>query len=358
MERLVAGENPGIIPLVLLSREGRRIGLEGHVNVRFEGGQALELRGIFRDMTENKRARDALRVSEENLAVILQSIGDAVMATDKEGRVARNLAAEKLTGYSEIEAMGRSFAEVFEIIHEDTRAPAVVPIQQVLDTGEAGRIPDGVLLVARDGTERPIADSAAPIRDRAGQTVGVVLVAREVTEERRAQREILLLNETLEERVQRRTAELEKATAVLRESEERFRMMVEGVQDYAIIMLDPQGNVVSWNIGAERMMGYTASEIIGQNMFRFYLEKALEAGLPQKELALATEYSHFEDEGMRVRRDGSTFWVSVVITALHDREGRLRGFSKINRDITERRENERLALRSQRLEAIGTWPAA
>ena len=123
----------------------------------------------------------------------------------------------------------------------------------------------------------------------------------------------------------------------LRESEERFRLLVEGVKDYAIFMLDPDGIIVSWNSGAEAIKGYRAEEIIGQHFSVFYTDEAIERSWPQRELEVAGRDGRLEDEGWRVRKDGSTFWANVIITALYDSEGELRGFAKVTRDMTERR---------------------
>jgi len=127
--------------------------------------------------------------------------------------------------------------------------------------------------------------------------------------------------------------EYEKA---LRDSERRFRLLVEAVQDYAIFMLDAGGHITSWNIGAERLKGYKASEIIGQHFSKFYPEDDNAAGKPQRELAIASSEGRVEDEGWRVRKDGSQFWANVVITAIKDANGAVIGFSKVTRDFTER----------------------
>jgi PAS domain S-box-containing protein len=130
------------------------------------------------------------------------------------------------------------------------------------------------------------------------------------------------------------------ASEALRESEERFRILVDGVKDYAIIMLDPAGYVMSWNQGAERIKGYRDDEIIGRHFSRFYVEEDVLQGKPQRELEQAAEAGRFEDEGWRMRRDGSRFWANVVISAIRDETGQLRGFSKITRDISERKRIE------------------
>src|SRR5919199_1125189 len=127
---------------------------------------------------------------------------------------------------------------------------------------------------------------------------------------------------------------------ILRESEERFRLLVEGVKDYAIFMLDPEGYVSTWNEGARRIKGYEEEEIIGEHFSVFYTDEAVERGRPREVLLVAEAEGRYEEEGVRVRKDGSTFFASVLITALRDEEGDLRGFAKVTRDITARKEAE------------------
>lgn len=174
---------------------------------------------------------------------------------------------------------------------------------------------------------------------------------REIVERQRAQEALQNAKQDLELRVRQRTAELTNANEVLivevaqrkqteeklRRTEERFRLLVESVQDYAIVMLSPAGIVTSWNVGAQRMNGYEAEEIIGQHFSRFFLAEDLERGKPKMELDVAAAEGRFVDEAWRGRRDGSCFWASVVITALRDAHGKLIGFSKITRDLSERR---------------------
>jgi len=160
---------------------------------------------------------------------------------------------------------------------------------------------------------------------------------RKALEERREQ------NRRLEEQVAERTAEL-------RSSEERFRLLVEGTRNVAIFMLDPAGRIMSWNPAAERIKGYRAAEIIGRHFSIFYPAEDVAAQKPERELAIATAEGKYEEEGWRMRKDGSRFWASVVITALRDESGTLRGFSKVTRDITERKiaeENTRQLLQEE-----------
>jgi PAS domain S-box-containing protein len=166
------------------------------------------------------------------------------------------------------------------------------------------------------------------VRDEAGRIRGFFMVSRDLSEQWRT-------------------------SVRVRESEERFRLLVENVQDYGIFMLDPLGRVVTWNAGAERIKGYRASEIIGQHFSRFYPDEAIRAGVCEAELATADRDGRFEDEGWRIRKDGSMFWANVTITALRDRIGELRGFAKVTRDLTARMsaESERRRL-AQAEEAI------
>lgn len=181
-------------------------------------------------------------------------------------------------------------------------------------------------------------------------------------------------NEDLERRVSERTAQLEAANQSLereiaerkrideklREKEEFYRLLVEKVNDYAIFMLDPDGHIVSWNQGAERIKGYRVEEIVGEHFSRFYTTEDVENGKPDMELRVAAKDGRYEEDGWRVRKDGSLFFANVLITALRNEEGQLRGFSKVTRDITKRRQIEealRLAeeqlRQSQKLEAVG-----
>src|SRR5438067_341060 len=134
------------------------------------------------------------------------------------------------------------------------------------------------------------------------------------------------------------------ASPALNQSEERFRLLVESVKDYAIFMLDPGGHVLTWNAGAERIKGYAAHEIIGRHFSTFYPADARQSGWTEHELQVAAETGRFVDEGWRIRKDGTSFWAGVTITALRDRQGRLIGFAKLTRDLTGQKRAEALEL--------------
>jgi PAS domain S-box-containing protein len=181
---------------------------------------------------------------------------------------------------------------------------------------------------------------------------------RDITERKDFEHSTRTRNEELDS-VRERTAavadaKLADANVATRQSEDRFRLLVNGVKDYAICMLDPSGNVASWNAGAERIKGYTAEEIIGKNLSVFYEPADAKDGRPQANLTVAAETGRAEDEGRRVRKDGSTFWANVVLSPIHDSAGVLLGFAMIARDLTERRHLEEQLQQSQKLEAIGS----
>jgi PAS domain S-box-containing protein len=153
------------------------------------------------------------------------------------------------------------------------------------------------------------------LRDQSGKLVGFGKVSRDLSERRRAEQE-------------------------LRDSEERTRLLIESTVDYAIFMLDPRGHVVSWNTGAERIKGYQAEEVIGRHFSMFYPEEVVRSGWPEEELKRAAAAGRFEDEGWRIRKDGTRFWANVIISSLRGPDGTLRGFAKVTRDISQRRKNE------------------
>ena len=217
--------------------------------------------------------------------------------------------------------------EIFRIINEETRAAAANPVVRVLAEGIVVGLANHTALIARDGSERPIADSGAPIFDAQGKPVGAVLVFRNISAER----------------------QIEEAR---RESEEKLRLMIASVHDYALYMLDPAGQVASWNPGAEKITGYRADEIVGQHFSRFFTAEDRENGKPARELEIATN-GRFEEESWRVRKDGARYWANVVITPVRDASSHLVGFVKVTRDLTENRkmEEERLRL-AQAREAI------
>jgi len=258
-------------------------------------------------VTQRKQAEDRLAAERERLAVTLQSIGDAVIATDGRQRVtAFNAVAEQLTGWTAAEAMGRPLEEVFRIVNEDTRQPVENPADRVLREGAVVALANHTALVARDGTERPIADSGAPIRDASGHISGVVLVFRDQTEERRAQA-----------------------------AQARLAAIVESSYD-AIVSKDLQGRILTWNAAAERLLGYREDEMVGRPVELIIPpNRRVEESDIMARIRKGERVINFETQ--RLKKDGGSVDVAVTVWPLRDGEGRVQGASKMLRDVTEQR---------------------
>jgi PAS domain S-box-containing protein len=265
--------------------------------------------------------------------MLVEAITDyAIYMLDPDGTVTSwNPGAKRFKGYDESEIIGENFSRFYT--EEDRKSG--LP-QRALETAKReGKFEQEGWRVRKDGTKFWAYVVIDPIRDGAGRLVGYAKITRDLTERR-------------------------KAEANLRENQQQFRLLVQGVTDYAIYLLSPEGYVSSWNPGAQRIKGYAPEEIIGQHFSRFYTEEDRQAGLPQQTIAIATREGRFEREGWRLRKDGTKFFANVVVDAIHNPDGSLLGFAKITRDITERTKAERALeearealLQSQKMEAIG-----
>ena len=256
---------------------------------------------------------DAVDRDAEAFALLVDSTTDyAIFMLDPDGCVASwNQGARKIKGYERDEIIGRHFSVFYP-------AEAVArhwPEFELQEAVRLGRFEDEGWRIRKDGTAFWANVVITALRNRDGRLIGFGKVSRDLTERRRAEQE-------------------------LRESEERVRLIIENTLDYGLFMLDTDGRVASWNAGAERIKGYTAEEIIGQHFSVFYTPEAVASQWPQYELKEAARVGRFEDEGWRVRKDGSRFWANVVITALRSADGTLRGFGKVTRDISERKAHQ------------------
>jgi PAS domain S-box-containing protein len=289
--------------------------------------------GLRRAFAARSVAEEALRGSEENLAITLDSIGDAVLATDVHGIVMQmNPVAQRLTGWPIDEARGRPVGDVFHIINGQTRAPAKVPIDEVLASGKIQGLANDTVVIARDGTECAIADSAAPIRRADGSVAGVVMVFRDVSEERRAELAILQLNASLDERVRQRTAEL-------RASEQRLRAtlddLIEGVQ---IIGFDWRYHYI--NAAAATQGRSTVDALVGRTMMEAYpgIERTPLFATLQR---CMDERSTEQLENDFVYPDGSSGTFQLVVQPVPE------GIFILSMDISARKQAERLRATAQ-----------
>lgn len=281
--------------------------------------------------------------SEEKLAP-LPAVGDryrllvgaitdyAIYMLDRDGFVTSwNAGAQRFKGYASSEILGEHFSRFYT----DEERAAGTPARALRTATEEGRFEQEGWRVRKDGTQFWAHVVIDPVRSPSGDLMGFAKITRDLTDRK-------------------------KAEESLRRSEEQFRRLVQGVTDYAIYMLDPTGQVSSWNAGAARIKGYAPGEIIGEHFSRFYTDEDRSTGAPAKALAAAVREGRFEKEGWRVRKDGSRFWAHVIIDPIRDDEGEVIGFAKITRDITERRETQRALeearealFQSQKMEAIG-----
>ncbi|HEX4198232.1 MAG TPA: PAS domain S-box protein [Caulobacteraceae bacterium] len=256
----------------------------------------------------------------------------AIYMLDADGLVTSwNPGARRFKGYEADEIVGQHFSRFYT--PEDQAAGA--PARGLATAATQGRYETEGWRVRKDGERFWAHVVIDPIRDPSGALIGYAKVTRDLTEQKRA-------------------------AEALRRTEQQFRLLVEGVTDYAIYMLDPSGRVSSWNSGAQRIKGYQADEIIGEHFSRFYTDEDRQAGAPDTFLGAARETGRYEMEGWRVRKDGTRFWAHVVIDTITGEDGEVLGFAKITRDVTEQREAQRALeqarealFQSQKLESIG-----
>jgi PAS domain S-box-containing protein len=295
-------------------------GTLGHVDVRnLVGAGAYLLTCIviiaFGEAVRGARAQASAR--SESLRVTLASIGDAVITTDTQGCVTfLNAVAEKLTGWPSGEAVGRTLDEVFRIVCEATRDSVENPALRALRDGTISGLANHTILIARDGSERPIDDSAAPIRDEQGEVAGCVLIFRDISERRAAE------------------------NAVQRSHEAQARLAaIVSASDDAILSKTLDGVIQSWNAGAERLYGYTSDEAVGQS-----INLIIPPELQQKEQSILESLRNGERlqhyETIRVAKDGRRLNVSLSVSPVRDASGRIVGASKVARDITAKTKTE------------------
>jgi PAS domain S-box-containing protein len=268
---------------------------------------------------------EQLRQSEERFRLLIASIRDyAIFMLDPDGHVLTwNAGAERFKGYHADEIIGQHFSRFYP----PEALARGLPAHELQVARASGTFEDEGWRVRKDGSLFWANVVITAVRNAHGELLGFAKVTRDLT--------------------QRRAHEEE-----LRRSEDRFRLLVEGVREYAIFMLDPNGIVASWNAGAQRIKGYTAAEIIGRHFSVFYPDNARESGWPEHELQQAAEHGSFVDTGWRLRKDGTTFWANVTLTALRDDTGQLLGYAKLTRDLTETKRVEAIEAVTQQREEM------
>nr|WP_233217410.1 PAS domain S-box protein [Trinickia dabaoshanensis] len=256
---------------------------------------------------------------EDRYRVMVNAIKDyAIFLLDAKGRIATwNAGAERIKGYRAEEIIGRHFS----VFYPEEVAARGYPAEELRRAAELGRWEDEGWRVRKDGSRFWANVVITALRDKDGELLGFAKITRDLTERRRTEEQ-------------------------LRQSEERMRRLMDAVED-AIFMLNPQGQVTSWNGGATRVLGFHAAEIIGRHFSRFYPIEGISAREPERELADAAAYGRIEREGWRLRKDGSRFCANVVVTAVYGLSGELVGFAKVVRDITERNQLRQLEYASE-----------
>jgi PAS domain S-box-containing protein len=296
------------------------------------------------------QTNDELRNREHFYRELLEALPAAIYTTDPAGRVTFfNQAAVALAGRRP-ELGSDRWCVSWRLFWPDGTPMAHDECPMAIALREDRTIRGTELIAERpDGVRIPILPYPTPLHDESGKLVGAVNMLVDISDRKKAEQALCRLNAMLKQNVEERTQELEEASAKLHESERDFSMLVQSVTDYAIVMLDQDGFVINWNLGAERIKGYKADEIIGLHFSCFYTEQDRARGLPQRALATAAREGRYEAEGWRVNKDGRLFWASVIIDPVRDDAGRLLGFAKVTRDITERREAQEAMAESAEL---------
>ncbi|MFH1931464.1 MAG: PAS domain S-box protein [Pseudomonadota bacterium] len=296
------------------------------------------LEELQREIIERRRAEDRQRESKQWLSTTLRSIGDAVIATDAEGLVTlMNPVAEDLTGWDEAETAGKPLEDVFNIINDQTGGRAENPVSKVLREGVVVGLADHTVLIAKDGTKRPIADSGAPIRDEEGEIIGTVIVFRDITELKQAEEELRKHRDHLEELVKERTE-------ALRESEEKYRNLTESL-DELIYRADPETLVATYvNRAVERVYGYTVEEWLGDPTL---WESTIHPEDKERVVAEMTEAQRKMESGAIeyriIRKDKAVRWVEDHASWEKDQQGNIVSLNGVIYEITERmRAEERI----------------
>jgi PAS domain S-box-containing protein len=295
-------------------RDGRPYWAESTLSpISQPDGQPAGFVCILRDITTQKQDELVKLESEERFRLLVEGIQDySIYMLDNDGTIITwNEGGQQLTGYTSGEIIGKNFSTFYTANDLITNKPAL----ELETARRMGKCEEEGWRIKKNGSVFWASIVLTAVYNDVNKLVGFSKVVKDLTEEN-------------------------SEKIALRQSEERYRLLVEQVTDYAIFMLDEKGKIVSWNAGAKRIKGYEPEEIIGKYFSIFYPEEEIFNGKPPYELKIARQEGKYEEEGWRIRKDGSRFWASVIITAVYNADGALRGFSKVTRDLTERKKAE------------------
>ncbi len=304
-------------------KDGSEINIQSSISVfKDENGIPIGVIAVNRDISERKLAEQALRESENRFRSLIEAAPIATVIANDQGQITLiNKKSEQIFGYTREEIIGQSvemlIPATFRDIHPSYRASYTTTTQPNARPMSSGKEFNAL---RKDGTEFPAEIELSYVHTTNGLLVMSFII--DITERK-------------------------KAEQVLRESEMRFGLLVNGVRDYAIYLLDLNGNIVTWNQGAERIKGYIAQEIIGKNFSLFFTPEDIAKGEPQRILKIAATEGHFSAEGERVHKEGNRFWAEVEVTALKDSQGNLFAYAKVTRDLTERRKAQETLRQSE-----------
>ncbi|MBX9567749.1 MAG: PAS domain S-box protein [Candidatus Obscuribacterales bacterium] len=296
--------------LNLQAIDGRRLRGKVTVSPVLENGAVIAYNLVIRDLSELKKTVEQLRRNEEDFGLMISAVKDyAIFALDPNGFITSwNEGARAIKGYDRNEIVGKHFSIFYSPQDRERNHPE----EELKEAVEKGRYHEEGWRFKKDGSCFWADVTITAVKDENDHLRGFLKVTRDLTERRAAEEQ-------------------------LRRSDEVFDLMVSAVKDYAIFLLDVDGKILTWNAGAARFKGYTASEVIGKHFSIFYPEDLKLIGHPDKELRQAKDNGHYEEEGWRVRKDGSTFFARVTITAVFDEHGEHRGFVKVTQDLTQQR---------------------
>lgn len=300
---------------------------------------------VFQDISHYKQVESALKSSEWRYRQLIETLEAPLYTTDVQGRITLYNRAAAILWNREPEIGKDLWCGSFKILRTDGTDLPLESCPMAICLKERRPVYGEEIIVVRpDGSLRHVAPHPQPIFDNEGRMIGAINMLMDITNLKRtelalreSEAKYRLLASSLEKQVKEKATDLLTKAEQLEKSEERYHKMIEEVEDYAIILLNRQGIIQNWNKGAQKIKGYKEEEIVGKSFEEFYLPEDRQQGLPMQLLRRATETGKAVHEGWRRRKDGSAFWGSIVLTALHDEENNVIGFSKVTRDLTERK---------------------